>query len=305
MAEMSPLKTGTPTAETPPAVTGKAGAWLAKSKQAIQSLDRKKVEGFSIPPTACVKLTDMGAAKQCLEDLMVAMEADETARVVKEHKLKTGGGNNAHDKPVRYLFTITVSRGENLLGKGLSKAADSFVTVADHSASNRVFKSNTIMNRVDPSWEESFEMGISGPKVLDIAAFDRSLVGKHDLIGTGSIKLDPAAFKEIPSKELLVPLNPRGTLHIRVDMEGGEKHEVKFHLDRAGRALDRAGEAMTRCIVDRMNEFIKTQLSLAAVRELLKPLTAKPKKGVVKQTTISDQEYEQSLAPLFDYSTLR
>jgi hypothetical protein len=42
-------------------------------------------------------------------------------------------------------------------------------------------------------------------------------------------------------------------VYVRLEMEGGEKHEIKFHLDRAGRSLDRAGENMTRCIVDRVS----------------------------------------------------
>lgn len=50
-----------------------------------------------------------------------------------------------------------------------------------------------------------------------------------------------------------------------------------------------------------MSEFIKVQLSMGRVREVLKPLLAKPKKGVPKVTVISNEEYEESLGPLFDY----
>jgi hypothetical protein len=50
-----------------------------------------------------------------------------------------------------------------------------------------------------------------------------------------------------------------------------------------------------------MSEFVTLQLSVVRVRELIKPLTAKPKKGVPKLLALSDEEYEQSLAPLFDY----
>jgi hypothetical protein len=50
-----------------------------------------------------------------------------------------------------------------------------------------------------------------------------------------------------------------------------------------------------------MSEFIKTQLSSQSIKDLLRPLSAKPKKGVAKQTALSEQDYEQSLVPLFDY----
>lgn len=286
-------------ADVPSAVTGKAGAWLAKSKLAVKSLDRKKIEGFVVPPTACVKLTDMAAARACLEDLAYAMEADETARIVKEHRLKTG--LTTADKPARYLFTITLSRGENLLAKGLSKPADAFVCVMDPSAGQRIHKSKTILGQLDPHWEESFELGIGGPKSYEIACFDRSLVGKHELIGTATFKVDPYNFSQTPSQDLTLPLNPRGSVTIRVELNGGEKHDVRCHLNRAGRALDRATQEMASSIVDKMTEYIRSQLSLAAVQNLTRPLMAKPKKGQAKVMTISDHEYEQSLAPLFEY----
>lgn len=244
-------------AEVPSAVTGKAGAWLAKGKQAMKTLEtaanRKPVAGFMIPPSACVKLTDMGAAKVSVDDLMHAMEADETSRIVRDHQLRTGT-TAAKDKPARYIFQITVSRGENLLGKGLSKAADAFVSVHDTSdGTTRVHKTNTLISQIDPMWEETFEYGISGPKGLEVACYDRNLVGKHELIGSARFKLDPAAFREMPGRDVVLPLNPRGTIHLRIEMMGHEKHDVRFHLTRASCALDRAGEDMTRLIVDRVS----------------------------------------------------
>lgn len=50
-----------------------------------------------------------------------------------------------------------------------------------------------------------------------------------------------------------------------------------------------------------MSEYIKLQLSMTRAREILKPLLAKPKKGVPKVNAISNEEYEESLSPLFDY----
>lgn len=50
-----------------------------------------------------------------------------------------------------------------------------------------------------------------------------------------------------------------------------------------------------------MSEYIKTQLSHITLQTLLKPLKEKPKKGMAKQTTLSEEELENSLLPLFDY----
>lgn len=50
-----------------------------------------------------------------------------------------------------------------------------------------------------------------------------------------------------------------------------------------------------------MAEFIKTQLSHSTLQSLLKPLKEKPKKGVAKQTSLTEDDLENSLLPLFDY----
>lgn len=50
-----------------------------------------------------------------------------------------------------------------------------------------------------------------------------------------------------------------------------------------------------------MADTINLHISLARAREVIKPLTAKPKKGMSKPTALTDQEYEESLNALFVY----
>lgn len=82
----------------------------------------------------------MGAAQISLDDLVFAMEAEETARIVKP----------ATSAKPRCLFSVTVMRGENLLGK--SKAADAFVCVTDRVTNGRLLKSRTVVGAEDPRW---------------------------------------------------------------------------------------------------------------------------------------------------------
>lgn len=82
----------------------------------------------------------MGAAQISLDDLVYAMEAEETARIVKP----------STSAKQRYVFSVTVMRGENLFGK--SKEADAFVTVATRSGSERLMKSRTVIGVEDPRW---------------------------------------------------------------------------------------------------------------------------------------------------------
>lgn len=82
----------------------------------------------------------MGAAQISLDDLVYAMEAEETARIVRP---ATSGKQ-------RYVFSVTVMRGENLLGK--SKAADAFVVITNRMTSERHLKTRTVLGAEDPRW---------------------------------------------------------------------------------------------------------------------------------------------------------
>ncbi|KIR25299.1 cytoplasmic protein [Cryptococcus deuterogattii 99/473] len=293
MRDMNPVKAPTPASELQGKLGGKAGSWFAKGQQAVKNLERKKIEGFLIPPAACVKLTDMGAAKTCLEDMSFAMEAEDTARIIKAHHLSGA----QPDKAIRHLFAVTILRGENLLGKGLVKAADGFVVVLDKQSGERCIKTKTVLGTEDPKWDQSFEISVGAVKILELQVYDRQLVGKHDLIGISTFKLDPRLFADYPTRDVVLPLNPRGTVHVRISMEGGEKHDVQYHLDAASRICDRAAEDMVREIVDKMGEFIKAQLSVATIQTLTKPLKDKKR----TKTALTEHDIEYSLGLLFEY----
>lgn len=50
MRDMNPVKALTPASELQGKLGGKAGSWFAKGQQAVKNLERKKIEGFLIPP---------------------------------------------------------------------------------------------------------------------------------------------------------------------------------------------------------------------------------------------------------------
>lgn len=131
-------------------------------------------------------------------------------------------------------------------------------------------------------------------KQLELTCFDRSLVGKHDPIGSATFKLDPRVFSDNSTRDVVLPLNPRGLVHVRIRMEGGEKHDIQYHLSSAIRALERAERDMIREIVDKMGEYIKSILSSANIGNMVK------EKKKAKQA-IDERDIEQSLGPLFEY----
>jgi hypothetical protein len=143
-------------------------------------------------------------------------------------------------------------------------------------------------------------MKVGNLKTLELAVFDRQLVGKHDTIGSGTFKLDPRLFVEHSTRDVLLPLSTRGTVHLRISMEGGEKHDIEYHLSSASRALERSAGDMQREIVDKMGEFIRSTLSVATLQGLTKPLKDKKK----AKTAVSESDLEGSLGPLFEYFNL-
>lgn len=145
--------------------------------------------------------------------------------------------------------------------------------------------------------EQSFELSVGRVKTLDLAVFDRTLVGKHDPIGTASFRLDPRSFTDVATRDILLPLSPRGAVHVRISMEGGEKHDVAYHLSTGSRALSRTAGDMVRDIVDKLCEFIKATLSPAVVLALTKALKDKKK----PRGALSEEEVERSLGPVFEY----
>ena len=257
-------------------------------------------------PQACVKLTDMGAAQICLDDLVFALEAEDTARIVKQNK-PPGVPERS-----RHIFSVTIMRGEGILNKSLGKGADGFVTVTDAQTGERLIKTRTVLGQEDPRWcawlrlcltpeltcrEQSFEVSVGQVKTLELTVFDRTLVGKHDGLGTATFRLDPRSYAEVSVRDVLLPLTPRGNVHVRISMEGGEKHDVAYHLQAASRALDRTATDMIRQIVDKMSDFIKSTLSPATLMAITKPLKDKKK----PRTALSEEEIERSLGPLFAY----
>jgi hypothetical protein len=248
----------------------------------------------------------MGAAQICLDDLVFALEAEDTARIVKQNK-PPGVPERS-----RHIFSVTIMRGEGILNKNLGKGADGFVTVTDAQTGERLIKTRTVLGQEDPRWyawlrlrmmpeltcrEQSFEVSVGQVKTLELTVFDRTLVGKHDGLGTATFRLDPRSYAEVSVRDVLLPLTPRGNVHVRISMEGGEKHDVAYHLQAASRALDRTATDMIRQIVDKMSDFIKSTLSPATLVAITKPLKDKKK----PRTALSEEEIERSLGPLFAY----
>jgi hypothetical protein len=296
-ANSSPTSPTAPLPMMPAALGGKASAWLAKGRHAVakveQRLAQPKADGFVVSPAALVKMTNMGAARAHLEDVGFFMEADACARTIREHKLPL-----ENKQGQQHRFSVTVLRGQNLLTRG-GKPADALVSVSSAATGERIFKSRTVLESEDPRWEQTFEVISQAGTVfqLELTAFDRQLVGKHDAIGSRAFRLDAALFADTPVRDVVLPLSPRGAVHLRIALDAARVYDVGYHLSAAARVLEYTAADMQLEIVDRMAEFLRQQLSRTTLSNMTRPLRDK-KRG---RTALTEVEIDDAIVPVYDY----
>ncbi|KAH9920869.1 uncharacterized protein BXZ73DRAFT_91884 [Epithele typhae] len=296
----------------------KSSAWIEKAKQ-LTDRTEKKIETFTFQPESCVKLNNIEAARRLLDSMYEQIEADKKMDILEHTAPPTP---EKVDRKDRFLFTVKVSMAEGLVPLDSSPSArlDTFVTLSDEQG-NRLAKTRTIYETLNPRWDESF----------DVSRADRALVGKHDTVGRAYLCLDPKRFADFMAHELWFDLDSQGRILLRVSMEG-EKDDLQFYFGRAFRSLKRGENDMVRVFIDKMTPFIHYSLSRSVLKSLVKstaqgsidynkafgnvtalfgsalgskdevqiplPQSEKPR---FKPEGLTDVEIEQAIVPLFNF----
>lgn len=146
--------------------------------------------------------------------------------------------------------------------------------------------------------DQSFEIIVTNIKHLEVAVYDRSLVGKHDIIGSTTFKLDPKSWTGTATRAVQIPLQPRGTVHLRISLEGGsgQDNDIRANLAGATRSLERTENDMIGEVIEKMLEFLRDQLSIRTLVDMTKPKDKKKMKVYV-----GDAELESSLGGTTEY----
>nr|ACZ81461.1 CND05260 [Kwoniella heveanensis] len=262
----------------------KEKAWLEKARSTLASLqgERKIQAFFNFTSESCVKLNNIESARQQLDQLYDQMRVDdlsayETSAVISK-------------RPQAFLFTVKIVLAEGLFLDGLQKAPDSFVILSDEHG-NRYAKTRTIVDDPDPRWDESFDIHVKGDAWFMATIRHRNLSGKHDLLGRAYLRLDPGQYVDLMSKDILLPLDSRG--HILLRMTPVLRHtlsrtSIKMVLKPATtRPLD-------------YNEALG-KLSAAYRSALGTPEYTIPPTQDEKRRGPSDTDIEAAIHPLLDY----
>lgn len=159
-----------------------------------------------------------------------------------------------------FLFTVKIVLAEGVSLDSPTKLPDSFVILSDEHG-NRYAKTRTIYDDADPRWDETFDIPVRGSAWFMVTLRHRQLGGKHDMLGRAYLRLDPHQHVDLMTRDVLLPLDTRGHVLLRISMEG-ERDDIQFHFGRAFRWLKRTESDMVRTFVDKVRTCISRDMEL-------------------------------------------
>ncbi|KAK4240923.1 hypothetical protein C8A03DRAFT_12769 [Achaetomium macrosporum] len=272
--------------------------WLQYAKDAWNA--KEKIEPFQFLPQSFVKFNNIEWAMQVMDKLEKRMSVDACAEVLN----RVDGPKRLGRKPAHYVFTVKIVEGEELKACDPTGTSDPYVVLCDEYQ-KRLHRTRVIPRNLNPRWDESVDITVSGPLNLIATIWDHDMFGDHDFVGRTSLKLDPVHFSDYLPREFWLDLDTQGRILIRVSMEG-ERDDIQFYFGKAFRHLKRTERDMVRKVTSKLSMHINSSLSREALRGLLnKGITASMsslwKKRQSHAPTVTPAEVENALQPLFTY----
>ncbi|KAL2271309.1 hypothetical protein VTJ83DRAFT_680 [Remersonia thermophila] len=262
---------------------------------------KDKIEPFQFLAQSFVKFNNVEWAMQSLDKLEKRMNVDQCAELLN----RVDGPKQTGRRPAHYVFTVKIVEGEDLKACDATGYSDPYVVLCDEYQ-KRLHKTRVIPRNLNPRWDESVDITVSGPLNLIATIWDHDMIGDHDFVGRTSLKLDPVHFSDYLPREFWLDLDTQGRLLIRVSMEG-ERDDIQFHFGKAFRHLKRTERDMVRKVTSKLNMHINTSLSHETLRGLLnKGIGASvanlwKKRQSTVSTSVTPAEVEAALQPLFTY----
>lgn len=153
-------------------------------------------------------------------------------------------------RPNKYVFTIKVVEAEDLKACDPGGFSDPYVVLGDEYQ-KRLYKTRIVYRNLNPRWDESVDITVSGPLNVIATIWDYDTFGDHDFVGRTSLKVDPIHFSDYLPREYWLDLDTQGRVLLRVSMEG-ERDDIQFYFGKAFRHLKRTERDMVRKITDKV-----------------------------------------------------
>lgn len=154
-------------------------------------------------------------------------------------------------RPSKYVFTIKIVEAEDIKACDPNGTSDPYVVLSDEKGKRRA-KTRVIMRNLNPRWDESVDIEVTGALNVIATLWDWDTFGDHDYVGRTSLKLDPSHFNDYLPHEYWLDLDTQGRLLLRVSMEG-ERDDIQFYFGKAFRLLKRTERDMIRMITDKVS----------------------------------------------------
>ncbi|KAH8814162.1 hypothetical protein F5882DRAFT_315173 [Hyaloscypha sp. PMI_1271] len=281
------------------AAQSKQEKWMQFAKDAWNN--KEKIEPFQFYPESFVKLNNIEYAIQQLDILEKTMNVDVCAKVLEKIKPP----KEKQRRPSKYVFTIKIVEAEDLKACDPNGTSDPYVVLGDEYQ-KRLAKTRVVMRNLNPRWDESVDITVSGALNIIATIWDWDTFGDHDYVGRTSLKLDPTHFSDYMPREYWLNLDTQGRLLLRVSMEG-ERDDIQFFFGKAFRLLKRTERDMTRKITDKLSQYINASLCHDALKSVLNrgitvaAVTSLWKNRQSVAPTTTQQDIENALKPLFNY----
>ncbi|WYZ34671.1 hypothetical protein EsH8_I_000947 [Colletotrichum jinshuiense] len=260
-------------------------------------------EPFQFYPESFVKLNNIEYAMQELDKLEKSMNVDACADVLRRAE---GLSKQQARRPNKYVFTIKVVEAEDLKACDPGGFSDPYVVLGDEYQ-KRLYKTRIVYRNLNPRWDESVDITVSGPLNVIATIWDYDTFGDHDFVGRTSLKVDPIHFSDYLPREYWLDLDTQGRVLLRVSMEG-ERDDIQFYFGKAFRHLKRTERDMVRKITDKLRAQISATISHETLRSLVRgggigsQVTALWKKRASTMPTVTTAgDIEGALQPLFHY----
>ncbi|KAI1390205.1 uncharacterized protein F4822DRAFT_228798 [Hypoxylon trugodes] len=273
------------------------GRFMQYAKDAWNT--KEKIEPFQFYPESLVKLNNIEWAMQELDKLEKSMNVDACADILE----KADGPKRQVRRPAKYVFTIKIVEAEELKACDPNGTSDPYVVLVDEYQ-KRLHKTRIVMRNLNPRWDESVDVTVSGPLNIVATIWDYDTFGDHDFVGRTSLKLDPIHFSDYLPREFWLDLDTQGRILLRISMEG-ERDDIQFYFGKAFRHLKRTERDMVRKITDKLTRHINASLSYEALKTLLGRNLASQVNSFFKRSStlpqLTEAEIENALQPLFAY----
>ena len=193
-----------------------------------------------------VKFNNIEYAMQELDKLNEIMNVEACAELL----AKVDAAKQVNRKSTKFVFTIKMVEAEDLKACDPTGFSDPYVVLCDEYQ-KRLAKTRVISRNLNPRWDESVDITVSGPLNVIATVWDHDTFGDHDFVGRTSLKLDPVHFGDYLPREFWLDLDTQGRLLLRVSMEG-ERDDIQFYFGKSFRHLKRTERDMVRAITEKV-----------------------------------------------------